>query len=36
MAALREAGADLVQIYSVVAFRWLAARRIVEESLATV
>lgn len=34
MAALREAGADLVQIYSVVAFRWLAARRIVEESLA--
>ena len=29
--ALREAGADLVQIYSVVAFRWLAARKIVEE-----
>ena len=30
--ALREAGADLVQIYSVLAFRWMAARRIVEES----
>lgn len=29
--ALREAGADLVQIYSVLAFRWMAARRIVEE-----
>ena len=32
--ALREAGADLVQIYTVVAFRWMAARRIVSESLA--
>jgi len=31
--ALRDAGADLVQIYSVLAFRWMAARRIVEESL---
>lgn len=29
--ALREAGADLVQIYSVLAFRWMAARRIVDE-----
>lgn len=33
VAALRDAGADLVQIYSVVAFRWMAARRIVEETL---
>ena len=28
---LLEAGADLVQLYSVLAFRWLAARRIAEE-----
>lgn len=28
---LLEAGADLVQLYSVLAFRWLAARRITEE-----
>lgn len=31
VAHLREAGADLVQVYSVLAFRWMAARRIVEE-----
>jgi len=30
--ALREAGADLVQIYTVLAFRWLAGRRILSES----
>lgn len=29
--ALRDAGADLVEIYSVLAFRWMAARRIVDE-----
>jgi dihydroorotate dehydrogenase len=29
--SLLEAGADLVQIYTVLAFRWLAARRIVSE-----
>lgn len=29
--ALRASGADLVQIYSVLAFRWMAARRIVDE-----
>lgn len=28
---LLEAGADLVQVYSVLAFRWMAARRICEE-----
>ena len=28
---LRAAGSDLVQIYSVLAFRWLAGRKIVEE-----
>lgn len=31
VSALRDAGADLVQIYSVLAFRWMAARRIVDE-----
>jgi dihydroorotate dehydrogenase len=30
--ASREAGADLVQIYTVLAFRWLAGRRILSES----
>lgn len=29
--SLREAGADLVQIYTVLAFRWLAGRRILSE-----
>lgn len=28
---LLDAGADLVQLYSVLAFRWMAARRIAEE-----
>ncbi|MBK8802057.1 MAG: hypothetical protein IPN71_08360 [Fibrobacteres bacterium] len=28
---LREAGADLVQLYTVMAFRWMAARRILQE-----
>ena len=29
--SLRDAGADLVQLYSVLAFRWLAGRRILTE-----
>jgi dihydroorotate dehydrogenase len=30
--SLRDAGADLVQIYTVLAFRWLAGRRILSEA----
>lgn len=33
---LLDAGADLVQLYSVLAFRWLAARRITEELRASI
>lgn len=32
LGSLREAGADLVQIYTVLAFRWLAGRKILTES----